>query len=95
MSFTNNTLSALSHTGNSGFAVNGNLSTGEVTYSARPLTINKVANGYAINIGCQIFVFESLANLIYRVEEYYTDPTKVERYFNEKEELPVILPKKK
>ena len=61
----------------------------------REINIKPVANGYCINIGCQTFVFESLANLLYRIEEYYNDPAKIEDHFNERKELPIILPKKK
>ena len=61
----------------------------------RQISIVPVANGYTLSIGCQTFVFESLANLLYRIEEYYNDPAKLEGHFNEKKELPIILPKKK
>jgi hypothetical protein len=82
----------------------GSANTAQVTISqglnvdqsvARPIKIQPVANGYTISIGCQTFVFESLANLLYRLEEYYNNPTKIEEHFNEKKGLPVILSKKK
>lgn len=61
----------------------------------RQITINPVANGYSISIGCQTFVFESLANLLYRIEEYYYDSERIEKHFQEHKTLPTILPKKK
>ena len=81
--------------------LSGNSTLSGVTYNTnnqsipRQITISPVANGYTINIGCQTFVFESLANLLYRIEEYYNDPAKIEGHFNERKELPIILPKKK
>ena len=63
--------------------------------SPRSIEIKPAANGYYINIGCQTFVFESLANLLYRIDEYYNNPAKIEEHFNERKELPAILPKKK
>lgn len=63
--------------------------------SVRSCKIIKVANGYQVEIGCQTFVFESLANMIYRIEEYYTNPSKTEEHFHLQGELPIILPKKK
>ena len=61
----------------------------------RSSKIIKVANGYQVEIGCQTFVFESLANMLYRIDEYYTNPSKIEEHFHIQGELPVILPKKK
>ena len=61
----------------------------------RSSKIIKVANGYQVEIGCQTFVFESLANMLYRLDEYYTNPSKIEEHFHIQGELPVILPKKK
>lgn len=61
----------------------------------RPIAIQPVANGYTISIGCQTFVFESLANLLYRIEEYYNNPAATEGHFQEHKALPIILPKKK
>jgi len=54
----------------------------------RQITINPVANGYSISIGCQTFVFESMVNMLSRIEEYYNDPAQVEQYFNEHKKLP-------
>jgi len=54
----------------------------------RPIDIRPVANGYTISIGCQTFVFESLANLLFRIEEYYRNPAEIEAHFMEHKELP-------
>jgi hypothetical protein len=54
----------------------------------RQITINPVANGYSISIGCQTFVFESMVSMLSRIEEYYNDPAQVEQYFNEHKKLP-------
>ena len=54
----------------------------------RQITINPVANGYSISIGCQTFVFESILTMLSRIEEYYNDPAQVEQYFNEHKKLP-------
>jgi hypothetical protein len=54
----------------------------------RQITINPVANGYSISIGCQTFVFESIVSMLSRIEEYYNDPAQVEQYFNEHKKLP-------
>jgi hypothetical protein len=69
-----------------------NISSSNATRSCK---IIKVANGYQVEIGCQTFVFESLANMLYRLDEYYTNPSKIEEHFHIQGELPVILPKKK
>lgn len=61
----------------------------------RQISIVPVANGYTLSIGCQTFVFESLANLLYRIEEYYNNPAAIENHFQEHKVLPTILPKKK
>ena len=54
----------------------------------RQITINPVANGYSISIGCQTFVFESMFSMLSRIEEYYNSPSEVEEYFNEHKKLP-------
>ena len=54
----------------------------------RQITINPVANGYSISIGCQTFVFESMVSMLSRIEEYYNSPSEVEQYFNEHKKLP-------
>jgi hypothetical protein len=54
----------------------------------RQITINPVANGYSISIGCQTFVFESMVSMLSRIEEYYNNPSEVEEYFNEHKKLP-------
>lgn len=60
----------------------------------RSISIEPKANGYALNIGCQTFVFESLDNMIYRIHEYYSDPLKVESHFESTNKLPIIVSKK-
>jgi hypothetical protein len=62
---------------------------------SRQIVIDPVANGYSVKIGCQTFVFESLANLLYRIEEYYYDSERIEKHFQEHKTLPIILPRKK
>lgn len=54
----------------------------------RPITINPVANGYSISIGCKTFVFESIVSMLSRIEEYYRNPAEIEGYFMEHKELP-------
>jgi hypothetical protein len=54
----------------------------------RPIQIKPVANGYTIDIGCQTFVFENIANMLFRIEEYYNDPAKIEGHFIEHKKLP-------
>jgi len=54
----------------------------------RPIEIKPVANGYTINIGCQTFVFENIASMLFRIEEYYNDPAKIEGHFMEHKKLP-------
>lgn len=82
-----------------GFTLNGTtLTSTDSTYVSQkiPRTINiiPVANGYSVTIGCQTFVFESLANLLYRIEEYYNNPSLIEEHFMQNKTLPVILSKK-
>ena len=82
-----------------GFTLNGTtLTASTTTYATQvtPRTINivPVANGYSVTIGCQTFVFESLANLLYRIEEYYNNPSLIEEHFMQNKKLPVILSKK-
>jgi hypothetical protein len=60
----------------------------------RSISIEPKANGYALNIGCQTFVFESLDNMIYRIHEYYSDPLRIESHFESTNKLPTILSKK-
>jgi hypothetical protein len=91
----------------SGFTINstGNIGLGGTSQSTngfhitssqspRASSITPVANGYSVSIGCQTFVFESLANLLYRIEEYYTNPSSIEEHFMQNKTLPVILSKK-
>jgi len=54
----------------------------------RQITINPVANGYSISIGCQTFVFESMVRMLFRIEEYYRNPAEIEAHFMEHKELP-------
>lgn len=54
----------------------------------RQITINPVANGYSISIGCQTFVFESMVSMLSRIEEYYRNPAEIEAHFMEHKELP-------
>lgn len=54
----------------------------------RQITIDPIANGYIIKIGCQTFVFESLISMLSRIEEYYKNPIEIEQYFNEHKILP-------
>lgn len=54
----------------------------------RPIEIKPAANGYAIEIGCQTFVFENIVSMLSRIEEYYLNPGEVEQYFNEHKALP-------
>ena len=54
----------------------------------RTIEIKPAANGYIIDIGCQTFVFGSLAGMIFRIEQYYSNPSEIEQYFNEHKELP-------
>lgn len=60
----------------------------------RSISIEPKANGYALNIGCQTFVFESLDNMIYRIHEYYSDPLRIESHFESTNKLPIIVSKK-
>jgi hypothetical protein len=54
----------------------------------RPIEIKPAANGYAVEIGCQTFVFESLGSMLCRIEEYYNNPAEIEQHFNEHKKLP-------
>ena len=54
----------------------------------REINIKPVANGYCINIGCQTFVFENIVSMLSRIEEYYSNPDEVEKYFNDHKKLP-------
>jgi hypothetical protein len=54
----------------------------------RSIEIKPAANGYTIEIGCQIFVFENIVSMLSRIEEYYRNPAEIEQYFNEHKELP-------
>lgn len=54
----------------------------------RKIEIKPAANGYIIDIGCQTFVFGSLAGMIFRIEQYYSNPAEIEGYFMEHKELP-------
>jgi hypothetical protein len=60
----------------------------------RSINIIPVANGYSVAIGCQTFVFESLTNLLYRIKEYYNNPSLIEEHFIQNKKLPTILSKK-
>lgn len=60
----------------------------------RSISIEPKANGYALNIGCQTFVFESLDNMTYRIHEYYSDPLRIESHFESTNKLPTMISKK-
>lgn len=87
----------LTSSGNVGLGVSNPTQTFHVGGQSVPrqISIVPVANGYTLSIGCQTFVFESLANLLYRIEEYYNNPAAIENHFQEHKVLPTILPKKK
>lgn len=87
----------ITSTGNVGMGFvdpNQRLHVSGVTSKARSISIEPKANGYALNIGCQTFVFESLDNMIYRIHEYYSNPLKVESHFESTNKLPIIVGKK-
>jgi hypothetical protein len=87
----------ISSTGNVGMGFadpNQRLHVSGVTSKPRSISIEPKANGYALNIGCQTFVFESLDNMIYRIHEYYSDPLRIESHFESTNKLPTILSKK-
>jgi len=45
------------------------------------VTIQKVANGFLITVGCKIFVFESFDSMLMAVGDYFTDPEKAEKKY--------------
>lgn len=48
----------------------------------RPIDrIQKVMNGYVVNIGCQILVFTSLTTMLQEMERYFKDPGAVEKQY--------------
>lgn len=55
--------------------------TGPVDEFPKSIEINRCANGYIVNVGCKVFVFEELTNLTTAIELYFTAPEKArEKY---------------
>ena len=47
----------------------------------REITITPVLNGFICKVGCQKVVFQSLLEMVQRIEEYYNHPEVVEKVF--------------
>jgi hypothetical protein len=49
----------------------------EKVEQAHSVTISTAANGYIAQIGCKRFVFENLAVMLAKLEDYLTEPGKM------------------
>ena len=47
----------------------------------RPVTINKVLNGYIVQVGCQTLVFRYMSNLVKELKRYADNPEQVEKEY--------------
>ena len=47
------------------------------------VTIQKVLNGYFINVGCQTVVFETREKMLFEVNRYLENPAQVEKEYME------------
>ena len=45
----------------------------------RPISITAVANGFMVQVGCQMFVYETVAGLLYNLKDYLSDPEATEK----------------
>ncbi len=61
----------------------GSISFGDFNSQPRNVEIRPVNNGYIVQVGCQSFVFEELADMLVMVNKYYSDPSGTEKLYNE------------
>ena len=59
-----------------------NIGLGPFTVGVQIVTIQKVANGFIITVGCKTFVAETWAAVAGGLAEYWEDPMKAERKYS-------------
>ena len=45
----------------------------------RPISVNAVANGWVVTVGCQTFVYDDVAKLAADFQSYLTNPEETEK----------------
>ncbi len=50
-------------------------------HMVREITITPVLNGFVCKVGCQKVVFQSIAEMTQKIQEYYEHPEVVEKVF--------------
>lgn len=48
---------------------------------ARPITINRVVNGFYLQVGCQSVVFETQEKMLAELDRYFKSPRDVEKEY--------------
>ena len=46
--------------------------------------INPVLRGFVVTVGCQTLVFETVASLLFAINEYYNNPDDAEKKYSAK-----------
>ena len=50
----------------------------------RQIVINQALNGYVVNVGCKVVVFETREKMLSELDRYFKNPAEIEKEYLEK-----------
>lgn len=62
----------------------------DTPYLTRNVFIEPLHYGYLVNVGCNRFAIENIADVLKYLEKYYADPKEVETLWLEHKKLPEL-----